>query len=101
MTHFPLLAVDLEIYLLIKSLEDCKYLQTDINVLQKRCFENYTDLNFQESNVVSSSRKSNIVIFKNHIGDILVFRTDCAYDIYVILYSELYFHKYFNYISSQ
>jgi hypothetical protein len=80
-----LFADDLKMCLIVKSLEVRKYLQTDISVLQKRCFENYTDFRIQESNIISSFRKTNIANFNYHIGGVFIVRTEYVSDVQIIV----------------
>jgi hypothetical protein len=60
-SKFILFADDLKIYRDIKSVEDCKYLQTDIDSVQQWCGENHMELNIQKNKIKFFTGKTNII----------------------------------------
>jgi hypothetical protein len=74
--HFKsLLPVDdLKIYRNIKSAEECKALQVDVDAVQQWCGENGMELNIQKTKIISFTPKTNSVHFKYFVKDVLILR---------------------------
>jgi hypothetical protein len=64
LSKFLLFADDLKIYRNIKSAEDCRAIQVDIDAVQQWCSENGMELNIQKNKIVSFTHKSNSIHFK-------------------------------------
>jgi hypothetical protein len=45
----------------MKSAEDCKALQVDIDAVQQWCSENCMELNIQKTKIISFTRKTNSI----------------------------------------
>jgi hypothetical protein len=100
-SKFLLFADDLKIYRNIKSAEDCKALQFDIDVVQQWCSRNVMELNIQKSKIISFTRKTNSVHSKYFVRDVLIFRVECIKDLGVMVGSKLYFHSHVDFVYSQ
>jgi hypothetical protein len=61
---FLLFADGLKIFRVIKSAEDCKLLQSDINSVKKWCTENYMKIKIFKTNIIYFTRKTNSIHFK-------------------------------------
>jgi hypothetical protein len=66
-SEFLLFADDLKIFCVIKSAEDCKLLQSDINSVQKWCSNNYMKINIFKASMVSFTSKTNSIIYLGKI----------------------------------
>lgn len=66
-----------------------KFLQVDVGSVQKRCVDNYMELNIHKTKIISAARNS--IHFNHCFGDVLLFRTDCIKHFDVMLDSKLYF----------
>jgi hypothetical protein len=86
-----LFADDLKIFRVIKSAKDCKLLQSDIDCLQKWCYENCMKINTIKTNIISFTRKTNSIYFNYYVDNLLVVRTDCVKGLGVMLDSKLHF----------
>jgi hypothetical protein len=98
---FLLFADDLKIYRNIKSVEDCKALQVDIDAVQQWCGENCTELSIQKNKIISFTRRTNSIHFKYHVKDVLILRSDSIKNIGVTLDSKQYFHYHADFVYSQ
>jgi hypothetical protein len=87
-----LFADDLKIYRNIKSAEDCKALQVDIDAVQHLCGENGIELNIQKTKIKSFTRNTNSIHFKYFVKYVLILGAECIKDLCVMLDSKLYFH---------
>jgi hypothetical protein len=83
----------LKIFRVIKSAKDCKLLQSDIDCVQKWCYENYMKFNTLETNIIFFTRKTNSIFFNYYVDNLLIVRTDCIKDHGVMLDSKLHFHR--------
>jgi hypothetical protein len=75
-SKFLLFADDLKIYRNIKSAEDCKVLQVDIDAVQHWCSENGMELNIQKTKIISFTHKTNRIHFKYFVKDVLILRAE-------------------------
>jgi hypothetical protein len=91
----------LKIFRVIKSAEDCKLLQSDIDTVQKWCIENYMKINIFKTNIIYFVRKTNGIHFNYSVGDLLIVRTDCVKYLRVMLDSKLHFHRDVDYLHFQ
>jgi hypothetical protein len=57
-SEFLLFADDLKIFHVIKCVEDCKLLQSDVGCVEKWCIENYMKINIFKTNIISFTRKN-------------------------------------------
>jgi hypothetical protein len=80
-----LFADDLKIYRDIKSAEDCKFLQANI--------DSDMETNVQKTRIISFTRKTNSIRFNYYVSGVSILRTDCIKDLGVMLDSKLYFHR--------
>jgi hypothetical protein len=96
-----LFADDLKIYRDIKSAEDCKSLQADIDSVQLWCGENHMELNVQKTRIISFTRKTNSTCFNYFVSGVSILRSDCIKDMGVMLDSKLHFHSHVDYLHSQ
>jgi hypothetical protein len=55
-SEFWLFADDLKIFRVRKSAKDCKLLQSDIDCVQKWCYENCMKINTLKTNMISFTR---------------------------------------------
>jgi hypothetical protein len=92
-SEFLLFADDLKIFRTVKSVKECKLLQSDIDSVQKWCIENYMKINIFKTDMISFTRKSNSIHFNYFLCDLLIVRTDCVKDLGVLLDSKLNFHR--------
>jgi hypothetical protein len=76
-SKFLLFADDLKIYQKIKSSEDCKALQVDIDAVQQWCSENGMELSIQETKIISFTRKTISILFKYFVKDVLILHAEC------------------------
>jgi hypothetical protein len=83
---------DLKIFRVIKSAKDCKLLQSDIDSVQKRCIENYLKINIAKTNIIYFIRKTKSIHFNYFLDDLLIIRTNCVNNLWVVLVTKLYFH---------
>jgi hypothetical protein len=81
--EFFLFSDDLKIFRVIKSAENCKLLQFDIDSVQKWCINNYMIINIFKTNIYFTG-KINSMHFNYFFGDLLVVRTDCVRKILVL-----------------
>jgi hypothetical protein len=100
-SRFLLFADDLKIYRNIKSSEDCKALQVDIDAVRQWCSENGMELNIQKTKIISFTRKTKSINFKYFVKDVLILRAECIKDLGVMLESKLYFHWRVDFVYSQ
>jgi hypothetical protein len=100
-SKFLLFANDLKMHRNIKSVEDCKALQLDIDAVQQWCRENGMELNIQKTKIISFTRKTNSIHFKYSVKDVLILHSDCIKDIGVMVDSKLYFHCHVDFVYSQ
>jgi hypothetical protein len=89
----------LKIYRNIKSVEDCKSLQADIDLAHQWCGENYMELNIQKIKITHFTRKTNSIHFDYYVRDVSILRNDCIKDFGVMSDSKL--HFYVDYVHSQ
>jgi hypothetical protein len=54
------------------------------------------ELNTHESNIISSTRKTNCVHFNYYISNVLILRSECRKDLGVMLDIKLYFNCHVN-----
>jgi hypothetical protein len=73
-----LFADDLKIFRVIKSAKDCKLLQSDIDCVQKWCYENCMKINALKTNITSFICKTNSIHFNYYVDNLLIVRTDCV-----------------------
>jgi hypothetical protein len=66
-SKFLLSSDDLKIYRNIKSAEDCKALQVDIEAVQQWCSENCMELNIQKTKMIYLTRKTNSIDLLSNI----------------------------------
>jgi hypothetical protein len=66
-SEFLLFADDLKIFRVIKSAKDCKLLQSDIDCVQKWCYENCMKINTLKTNIISFTSKTNSIYFNYHV----------------------------------
>jgi hypothetical protein len=100
-SKFVSFADDLKIYRNIKSAEDCKALQVDIDAVQQWCGENGVEFNIQETKMISFTRKTNSIHLKYFVKDVLILRAECMKDLGVMVDSKLYFHCQVDFVYSQ
>jgi hypothetical protein len=79
-----LFADDLKIYRDMKSAEDCKSLQADIDSVQLWCGDNHMELNIQKPKIISFTRKTNSICFNYYVSGVSILRTDCIKDLGVM-----------------
>jgi hypothetical protein len=82
----------------IKSADDCKLLQSDIDSAHKWCLEHYVKINIVKISIISFTRKTNNNHFNYYTGDVLIVRIDYVEYSDVMLDSKLYFHCRVSYI---
>jgi hypothetical protein len=92
-SEFLLFADDLKLFRIIKSVEDCKLLQPNIDCAQKLSTENYMKLKMYRTNTIYLTRKTSRVNFNYLLGDLLIVRTDCIKYVFVKLDSRLHIHR--------
>lgn len=91
-------ADDLKIFLRICSIEDCRYLQDQINVFAGWCDLNRLVVNPAKCSVITFSRKKQPIIFEYSIFDTPIERVQCVKDLGVLLDSQLTFSHHIAYI---
>jgi hypothetical protein len=90
-SEFLLFVGDLKIFRVVKSSEDCKLRQSDIDLVQKWCIQNFMKINILKTNIISFTHKTNTIHFNYFLSDLLIVRTDCVNDPGVMLDSKLHF----------
>jgi hypothetical protein len=100
-SRYLLFADDIKIYRAISSPEDCNLLQSDIDAIRDWCAANSMKLNIDKTNVITFSRKTNILIYEYKLFHTNITRTSSVKDLGVYLDSKLYFHTHVNFIFSQ
>jgi hypothetical protein len=100
-SKFLLFDDGLKIYRNIKSAEDCKALQVDIDAVQQWCSENGMELNIQKTKICLSHVKTNSIHFKYFVKDVLILRAKYIKDLGVMIDSKLYFHHHVHFVYSQ
>jgi hypothetical protein len=88
-------------YLTVISIDDCKLLQHDINLVHNWCLVNCMKINLGKTTIISFSRKTNRIYFHYKLCDNLVTRSQCVKDLGVLLDGKLYFHQHIDYRLSQ
>jgi hypothetical protein len=78
----------------IKPAEDYELLQSDIDLVQKWCIENYIKISILKTNIISFARKTNGTYFNDYIGDV---RTDCVKYLGFTFYINLHFLRHIAY----
>jgi hypothetical protein len=94
-------ADDIKIFRVIKSAKESKLLQSDIDCVQKWCYENYMKINTLKTNIISFTRITNSIHFNYYVDNLLIVRTDCVKDLGVMLDSKLHFHRHIVYLYSR
>jgi hypothetical protein len=100
-SKFLLVADGLKIFRVIKSAEDCKLFQSDIDSVQKCCTENYMKINTLQTNTISFTCKTNGIHFDYYVGDLLIIRTEGVKDLGVMLDNKPHFHRHVDYLNSR
>jgi hypothetical protein len=100
-SEFLLFADDLEIFHVIKSADDFELLQSDIDSVEKWCIESYMKMNIFKTNITSFTCKTNSIHFYYFFGYLLILRTDCVKDLWVMTDGELHFHRHVDCLHSQ
>jgi hypothetical protein len=100
-SRYLLFADDIKILRVIKSPNDCNRLQTDIDSVQGWFTANFMNLNISKARVISSSRKTNTLIYDYKLCQSSMTRTDSIKDLGVFTDSKLRFHNHVDYIFSQ
>jgi hypothetical protein len=85
----------------IKSVEDCKLLQSDIHSVHKLCIKNYMKINISKTNIISFIRETNRFHLNYFLGDLLIIRTDCVKNLEFMLVRKLHFRHHVDYLHSQ
>jgi hypothetical protein len=98
-SKFLRFADDLKIFHAIKSAEDRKFLQSDVDFVQKRCIKNYMKIIFKTN--IYFTRKINRIHFNYFLVDVSMVRTDYVKYLGVMLDSKLYFHRHVDCLHSQ
>jgi hypothetical protein len=91
-SEYLLFADYIKIYRAVKSPQDCKLLQSDINATQGWCIANCMKLNISKTKVISFPRKTNVLI---HDYELCQFSIK---DLGVFIDVKLHFHDHVNYI---
>jgi hypothetical protein len=94
-------ADDLKSFHVIKSAEDCKLLQSDIDSVQKWCIENCVNINIFKTDTVSFTHKTSSINFYYFWGDLLIILTACVKYLGVISDRKLHFHRHVDCLHSQ
>jgi hypothetical protein len=71
-SKFLLLAAAVKIYQDMKSVQDCKSLQSDTDLVQQWCGENCMELNIQKNKIISFTHKTNSSHFNYYVSDVLI-----------------------------
>lgn len=89
-------ADDFKIYWHVKSINDCRMLQTIIDMFASWCERNLLVISVKKCSVISFTRKRTPIIWTYHILDEPVERTSVVKDLGVMLDSELNFREHYN-----
>jgi hypothetical protein len=73
--------------MILKSPEDCNLLETDVSFVHRSSFET----SISKTEIISFSRKTNILIYYYKICKSSITRSDCVKDLGVFLDSEFVF----------
>ncbi|PNF19791.1 hypothetical protein B7P43_G14658 [Cryptotermes secundus] len=96
-----LFADDFKVYRAIKTLNDCLFLQSDIERVQDWCSVNLMKPNLSKTNVISFSRKTTVLKYQYRLGNFFILRTDSIKDLGVLIDSKLHFHQHVDILFSQ
>jgi len=88
---YLLYADDMKLYKEINCTSDAELIQNDINSVQNWCKANFMYLNVSKCNIVTFSKKSDIITFDYYIEDKMLIRKSSIIDLGVILDSKLNF----------
>jgi hypothetical protein len=78
--EFLQLSNDSKIFRIIKSTDEFKLLQSDIDSVQKWWIENYMKI-IHSKQIISFTRKTNSIHFNYFVSNLLIVRTDCVKDL--------------------
>lgn len=97
-TQILLFADDLKLFTQIKSLDDVRQLQMDINIISNWCRQNNLQLNIQKCFVMSFTRRNQATFqhFNYNINNIPLSRVETMKDLGVIFDSKLSFDAHIN-----
>jgi hypothetical protein len=90
----------IKIYRAVKSAQDCNLLQSDINSIQGWCIANCMKPNISKTNVISFSRKTNVLIYDYKLCQNTITQTVSVKYLGVFLDAKFHFHNHVNYIFS-
>lgn len=85
-------ADDLKLYVSINTLDDCIFLQQQINMLQDWCNINKLYLNISKCKILTCTRKFNAIIFPYAIDNVILERTTTFKDLGIHFDSQLTFN---------
>lgn len=92
-SHYELFADDLKIFRTIHSIDDCSYLQCDLDNINKWCECNGLQLNKSKCSVLSYTRKLNIIDFNYQVQSTKVDRKTTIKDLGIIFDQKLSFNE--------
>ena len=93
-----LYADDTKIFQLIETVEDCRRLQSLIDLFNDWCLRNYMLISVPKCTVISFQRKKQPLLFDYRIAGISLQRSDFVTDLGVLLDSHLTFRQHFTMI---
>jgi len=91
-------ADDLKMFLLIRSIEDCSFLQQQLLAFADWCSTNRMVVNPKKCSAISFSRKKNPIFFNYRLLEAEIERVSRVKDLGVILDSELTFKQHVSYV---
>ena len=91
-------ADDMKIFCEVKSLNDCRHLQQQLDIFTEWCNINCMILNFQKCSVISFSRKKKPIAFDYRLSGVVVTRESCIKNLGVLLDSKLDFNQHITFI---
>ncbi|XP_044586008.1 uncharacterized protein LOC123266045 [Cotesia glomerata] len=96
---FDLFADDAKYYLAVRSVDDCVYLQRNLDVVAAWCRDNKLHLNEEKCKVISFSRSRNQIRFDYKINGVVLQRVSCCRDLGVNFDSKLAFSQHYRSIA--
>lgn len=100
-SKFLMYADDMKIYKTVRSLSDCKELQSDLDRLCNYCTDNYLDLNVSKCHTMSFTRNKHIIKFPYSLCDEPVISKNECKDLGVYLDSKLIFNTHIDSITDR
>lgn len=94
-------ADDIKLYTVIEKVNDCQFLQTQLQRFANWCTENRMVLNASKCSVITFTRKHNVISYDYTLSNTSIPRTSCVKDLGVVLDSKMSFSDHITHIVSK